>query len=138
MTVAVANAEAAASTEAVVDTNVLVSGLLTPTGSCAVIVDRIVEGSLAVCYDERILKEHREVLSQDKFAFSPDEVDDLLTVIKTFGRKVVPAALKEALPDEKDRPFAEVAKTSGVALVTGNLKHFSSIKTAIPPGDFDI
>jgi putative PIN family toxin of toxin-antitoxin system len=123
-------------TEAVVDTNVLASGLLTPSGSCAAIIDRIVEGSITVCYDERIIAEYSEVLSRNKFGFSTDEVDDLLTLIRTFGRKTIPITFEEPLPDEKDRPFAEVAKTSGAVLITGNLKHFPKLDAAISPGDF--
>jgi putative PIN family toxin of toxin-antitoxin system len=124
-------------TEVVVDTNVLVSGLLTPSGSCAAIVDRIIEGNITVCYDERILEEYREVLLREKSAFSPDEVNDLLTLMRTFGRKIIPGACEESLPDEKDRPFAEVAKTSGAVLITGNLKHFSGIVPAVLPSDFE-
>ncbi len=53
----------------VLDTNVLVSGLLTPYGAAAEIVRLIASGVLSVCYDTRILLEYQEVLARPKFQF---------------------------------------------------------------------
>jgi predicted nucleic acid-binding protein len=44
----------------VVDTNVLVSGLLSPFGPPGVIVSLTAAGRLSLCYDARILAEYAE------------------------------------------------------------------------------
>ncbi len=47
----------------VVDTNVLVAGLLSPFGPPGEIVRMIVAGSLSLCFDARILSEYSDVLA---------------------------------------------------------------------------
>ena len=54
----------------VIDTNVIVSGLLTPFGNSAEIVRMITSGKLNLCFDARILTEYEEVLKRPKFKFS--------------------------------------------------------------------
>ena len=66
----------------VIDTNVMVSGLLTPYGASSEIVLMVAGGILQVCYDARILTEYREVLLRSKFGFKREDVDDLLAEIK--------------------------------------------------------
>lgn len=56
---------------AVLDTNVVVSGLLKPYSSAGYIVRLVAEGALQVAYDARILLEYREVLARPKFGFDP-------------------------------------------------------------------
>jgi putative PIN family toxin of toxin-antitoxin system len=109
----------------VVDTNVLVSGLLSPFGPPAQIVRMVASGALVVCHDARILSEYRDVLLRPKFPFPQDAVDALLDQIAANGEAVGSEPLRAALPDRNDEPFLEVA-ISGVAdaLITGNLKHY--------------
>jgi predicted nucleic acid-binding protein len=40
------------------------------------------------------------------------------------------------IPDEEDRKFYNVAKSSGAFLITGNIKHFPSESFIITPADF--
>jgi hypothetical protein len=58
----------------VLDTNVLVSGLLTPYGSSGKIVRMIFSGDLTLILDARILSEYRDVLVRPKFGFNKDDV----------------------------------------------------------------
>ena len=46
----------------VLDTNVLVSGFLSPHGPPGAILRSILTGSITLCFDERILAEYRDVL----------------------------------------------------------------------------
>ena len=46
----------------VLDTNVLVSGLLSEHGPPGLIVDLVFAGELALVYDARLLAEYRDVL----------------------------------------------------------------------------
>ncbi|MDP6116974.1 MAG: putative toxin-antitoxin system toxin component, PIN family [Planctomycetota bacterium] len=109
----------------VLDTNVLVSGLLSPFGPPAEIVRLVAVGKLKLCYDARILAEYREVLARPRFGFDSGKVDDLLEQISSEGELVTATPLSRHLPDPDDEPFLEVAcGTAAECLVTGNLKHF--------------
>jgi len=109
----------------VVDTNVLVSGVLNPHGPPGRIVDAILAGAVTVLYDDRILHEYRAVLSRPAFGFRPSDVEALLAWIEQEGESVPAPGLKVVLPDPTDLPFLEVAAAGHAdALVTGNARHF--------------
>ena len=109
----------------VLDTNVLVSGLLSPQGAPATVLRSVMAGSVSICFDERILSEYRRVLARRKFDFDPERVAVLLEFLEATGEPVLAPPLNVSLPDPSDQAFIEVAVTSsGDFLVTGNLKHF--------------
>ena len=109
----------------VLDTNVLVAGLLSPFGPCAKIIRMVSSGELTLCIDARILSEYSEVLYRSKFGFEKDKVAALLDYIEYRGQTVASSPLSEPLPDPDDEPFLEVALSSGIEhLVTGNHAHF--------------
>jgi uncharacterized protein len=54
---------------AVIDTNVVVSGLLSPAGNEALILLAIHQGLVRPCFSEEILEEYAGVLARPKFAF---------------------------------------------------------------------
>ena len=109
----------------VVDTNVLVSGLISPFGPPGVIVGLAARGTLQLCYDARIVAEYRAVLERPAFAFRPRDIETLLSGIAAGGVSVAPVPLPGRLPDAGDEPFLEVAVSAGAAfLITGNLRHF--------------
>ncbi len=109
----------------VLDTNVLVSGLLTPFNAPGEIVRMTSAGTLQLCHDARILSEYASVLHRPKFNFNPDHVDALLEQIKARGHQISGVPLKKPLPDTGDEPFLEAAIAGKAAcLVTGNIKHY--------------
>jgi uncharacterized protein len=109
----------------VLDTNVLVSGLLSPFGPPGEIVRLVSAGALALCLDARILSEYGEVLLRSKFGFEPDSVAALLDYIEFRGEMTASAPLERRLPDPDDEPFLEVALACRAdCVVTGNLAHF--------------
>lgn len=109
----------------VLDTNVVVSGLLRPHSKPAMILRLAATGVLRVAYDERILAEYREVLRRPKFPFSSEQIRVLLGQIEAEGEVVVALPLKSALPDPDDAPFLEVAVAAHAdALITGNTRHY--------------
>ncbi len=111
----------------VLDTNVLVAGLLSPFGSCAEIVRMVSSGELTLYFDARILYEYNEVLHRPKFRFSGDKVIALLDHIERGGHIVPSSPLSSSLPDRGDEPFLEAAIAGqAVCLVTGNRSHFPS------------
>ena len=109
----------------VLDTNVVVSGLLTPFGPCAALVRLVAGGAITLCHDARILAEYREVLLRPKFRLDPLLVETFLHLVETEGESVAAAPLSVRLPDPDDEPFLEVALAARAeALVTGNRRHF--------------
>ena len=109
----------------VLDTNVLVSGLLSPFGPPGEIVRLISSGELTLCLDARVLTEYTEVLARPRFAFDQDMVAALLDYVTHVGQNVAASPLADRLPDPDDQPFLEIAITCGVGyLVTGNRTHF--------------
>jgi uncharacterized protein len=109
----------------VVDTNVLVSGLLSPFGAPGEIVRMIAAGALAVCFDARIIAEYREVLARPKFSIRGEDIQALLDQVRAAGVVVAGDPLPANLPDPGDAPFLEVALAGRAAcLVTGNLRHY--------------
>lgn len=109
----------------VLDTNVLVAGLLSPFGPCGEIVRMASSGEMRLYFDARIFTEYEEVLNRPKFKFDEDKVAALLDQIEHRGRTVASLPLSHSLPDHDDEPFLEVAVAGKVAcLVTGNSIHF--------------
>jgi len=109
----------------VLDTNVLVSGLLVPFGNCGEIVRMLTSDELTLCVDSRILVEYREVLYRPQFNIDPQKVAILIDYIQTSAEPHATKPLGKSLPDEDDNSFMQVALSSGAdCLVTGNLRHF--------------
>jgi putative PIN family toxin of toxin-antitoxin system len=114
----------------VLDTNVLVSGLLNPDGKPGRIVDLILGGRLQLLYDDRILGEYLDVLARPQLSIDPSLAQVVVGNIRLAGVRVTALPLSEdTLPDPEDVPFAEIA-ISGEAevLVTGNTRHFSGLR----------
>ena len=109
----------------VLDTNVLVSAILSPHGSPAAVLRTLLTERVRLCFDERILSEYRTVLSRDKFAFDRTLVEELLGFLEGAGIPIPTEPLDLSLPDPKDQMFIEVAVFGKAEfLVTGNLRHF--------------
>jgi putative PIN family toxin of toxin-antitoxin system len=114
---------------AVIDTNILVSALLSSHDDAAtvLVVGKLFTGEVIPLFSDEIINEYNEVLRRKKFHFSEDAVSMLLQTIKKYGERIVPTPTGEFLPDMKDLPFYEVVvekQADDVYLVTGNMKHF--------------
>ena len=123
---------------AVIDTNVLVSALLSDNADSATvqIVVRIIGGELIPVYSSEIMHEYREVLSRKKFKFDLNLISYILSSIEKSGIMVEPSAIDISLPDMKDLPFYEVVmekRDDNAYLVTGNLKHFPTEPFIVTP-----
>jgi predicted nucleic acid-binding protein len=109
----------------VLDTNVLVAGLLSAAGPPGWILEAVLAGELELALDMAIREEYEEVLRRVEFQFSQGHVDDLLAAIDRFGFQAAAAPpCPEPLPDPDDEPFLALAAATGSVLITSNLKHF--------------
>lgn len=109
----------------VLDTNVLVSGLLSPHGPPARVIDAVIAGTETVLFDSRIIGEYREVLARPRFSFDQEHVAAVVDLIIATGRRVTAPPLGLSLLDPDDAPFLEVAIAGAVDfLITGNVRHF--------------
>ena len=125
----------------VLDTNVLVSGLLSPFGPPGEIVRLVSDGSVALCLDARIIAEYEDVLARPRFGFDQDDVSALLDLIDATGEMTAAQPLSVRLLDVDDEPFLEVAiAASADCLVTGNIAHFPpdtrGNATVLSPAEF--
>lgn len=113
----------------VLDTNVLISGLLNPRGIPGRILDLISGGHLAVLYDDRILAEYRDVVARPRLRIEPADGALIIDGIANSGFLLPAPPLDVELPDPMDLPFLEVAEAGHVsALVTGNGRHFIPVR----------
>lgn len=115
--------------EWVLDTNVLVSGLLSAQGPPGRLVDAVLARRLRLAFDDRIIAEYRRVLARPKFCFNPADVAQFWSIIP-FQRQliVISSAALEAV-DPADTKFLEVAAaTASKILITGNIRHFPRTK----------
>jgi predicted nucleic acid-binding protein len=93
----------------VIDTNVFVSAAITPGGVCDLLLQCAVSGLFIPAWDNKILREYREVLGRPKFRLSKASVRGLLAALPRSGfHPGVPLSLE--LPDPDDLPFMAVAK----------------------------
>jgi len=108
----------------VIDTNVVVSGLLSANGPCAQILEAVMDGRVKMVYDARILAEYRDVLCRPRLRLKPTQVIQFLDALGG-QMSVIPERLAGIGPDPDDLVFVEVAlAVPDRTIVTGNLAHF--------------
>ncbi len=108
----------------VIDTNVVVSGLLVPQGPSARVLDAMTDGRIKLVHDARILAEYRDVLRRPRLKLRPAMIAAFLDAL--VGQMLVtPRALNVSGPDADDIVFVEAAlATQDRTIVTGNLAHY--------------
>ena len=124
---------------AVIDTNVLVSALITknPEAATAKVVRLLLEQEFVPLYDADIIAEYEDVLHRSKFAILKETADALISFIIENGIESSRVDFEESMPDEDDRVFYEVSLSQDDSfLVTGNLKHYPMSPRVITPSDF--
>ena len=122
---------------AVLDTNVLVSALLSKKSVPAEILDEATHGRIVPLFDDEILTEYEDVLHRKKFPFTAREVRALIEAIKDGGVYVEAGPVDAILPDLDDAVFYAVVmekrKDGDAYLITGNQKHFPKEPFIVTP-----
>jgi putative PIN family toxin of toxin-antitoxin system len=109
----------------VLDTNVVISGLLSPYGAPSRVLSLAFARMFGLLVDDRILAEYQEVLARPKFSFDESHQRAVLNRLSWVSEHVVARPLSVELPDPDDTVFLEVAiEGAADVLVTGNSRHF--------------
>lgn len=122
---------------AVIDTNVIVSALLSRNqqSPTVALLDLIVGKTIVPVYNEEILDEYSDVLSRAKFHFDKERIAVALNAIRA-GLCVDRTPVSWEFPDTDDAVFYEVAMSVDDAyLVTGNTRHFPPVSKVVTPAE---
>jgi uncharacterized protein len=90
---------------AVIDTNVLVSALISPSGNEALLLLAIKQRLLRPCFSRDVLSEYSQVLARPKFSFPRDQIEALIQLLRGNGDLVSPRTVSGVPPDPKDDKF---------------------------------
>ncbi len=110
----------------VLDTNVIVSGLLAADSLPATILDLALQGKIHAALSPSILAELDRVLRRQRFAFEPRKIGSFIALFKSRSKLVSPKkTLNLCKRDSSDNRFLECAEAAKAEfLVTGNKPHF--------------
>ncbi len=125
---------------AVVDTNVIVSALITknPQSPPNLVLREMLDGKIIPLYHADIIEEYREVLSRTKFHLKEETIQKVINSIISNGIEVNPTPTGEILIDMDDLVFYEVAmekRDDDAYLVTGNQKHYPVKDFIVTPSE---
>ncbi len=125
---------------AVIDTNVLLSALLSKKDDSATVqvIRALLKGEFTPLYHQDILEEYDEVLHRGKFHLAEDAIQIVLSAVKQYGIEVFPQPTGEILIDMDDLIFYEVAmekRDDDAYLVTGNQKHYPIRNFIVTPSE---
>ena len=125
---------------AVVDTNVIVSALITkdPQSPPNLVLREMLNGRIIPLYHTDIIEEYREVLGRAKFHLREETIQKVINSIITNGVEVNPTPTGEIFVDMDDLVFYEVAmekRDEGAYLVTGNQKHYPIRDYIVTPSE---
>lgn len=112
---------------AVIDTNILVSALITHNSNASTVkvLESLFLQRFIPLYNEDIIIEYEDVLHRRKFKLTEDQIRLVIDCVKQNGIDSERISYDGNMPDEDDRVFYEVALSEEDSfLVTGNLKHF--------------
>jgi putative PIN family toxin of toxin-antitoxin system len=125
---------------AVVDTNVIVSALLSKKEDAATVqvFRAMLKGQFTPLYHKEILAEYEDVLQRPKFHLSEDVIRTVISAVKRYGVEVFPQPTGEILIDMDDLVFYEVAmekRAENAYLLTGNQKHYPIKDFIVTPAE---
>ena len=126
----------------VVDTNVWISGLISPAGSPARVVQAVMDGQIIPVFSKATFAELRSVLVRPKISRfltrSSVEVKAFLGNLETIAEFVEAPRGTSAIRDAKDRPFLDLAASRPAPdfLVTGDRdfdrSHYEGVAVITP------
>ncbi len=130
---------------AVVDTNILVSAVIKPSGALGEVLGRLRDGDFVLLYSEPILTEVVDVLNRprirDKYGLDASDIEIVVALVLLRGEAVVPTRRITVCRDPKDNMFLEAAADGSASMIVSgdddllDLEMFEGIPI-ITPADF--
>jgi uncharacterized protein len=121
----------------VIDTNIIVSALLSPRGLSARLLNLVLEKKIIIVYDNNILFEYSDVLNREKFKLDKELVNIIINFIAKEGEYKTAEFQNIKFNDEDDKAFYELYRNEDVDfLITGNKKHFPDEKKIVTVRNF--
>ena len=116
----------------ILDTNVIISALLSPGVPAQILERLIIERRVRLCISEKILAEYVEVLDRPKFNRFPEfqqKAVVVLNIIKETAEPFAPEQKIDLIKDKSDNVFLELAvESTADFIITGNAKDFNMDK----------
>ncbi|OOG69375.1 putative toxin-antitoxin system toxin component, PIN family [Algoriphagus sp. A40] len=128
----------------ILDTNILVSALISK-GYPSIILERVIESeNMEICLSNLVFEEYKAVLARPKFSRFPafsENVTMVLHFLKNHALNFEPIEKVELLQDKSDNKFLELCLESKADyLITGNSQDFKfpSFRNTkiLPPKEF--
>jgi putative PIN family toxin of toxin-antitoxin system len=125
----------------ILDTNVLVSGMINPDGPPGKILNLVARRKVIVYVDARIEYEYSDVLSRQGMPFTTKSAREVLDRLQKVVIRITADPLHIQVPDPDDLMFIEVAvEAQADCIVTGNKRHFPKAATknisVLSPSEF--
>lgn len=113
----------------VIDTNVIVSALITTGYPNQIISELVLSGKINIQLSNDTFAEYVEVLGRPKFSKYPSFVFNaelVLSRIEEIAEMIKPTSRIDLIADEADNRFVELAVSSNADfLITGNFRDFT-------------
>jgi len=130
---------------AVVDTNILISGVIKPERATGEILRRLRDGEFVLLYTEPLLAELAEVINRprirQKYGLGSEDIETVLALILLRGEPIDPTRRVEICRDPKDHMILEAAVAGQADMITSgdfdllSLREFEGMPT-ISPAEF--
>jgi putative PIN family toxin of toxin-antitoxin system len=112
----------------VLDTNILISAVLTPLGPpTQVFLMTLMQPDTQLCVSGDIYAEYEEVIRRPRLHRSNSEIEAALRAVRENSLWVIPTDKVRACSDPDVDIFIECAQAAAHYIVTGNAKHFPAI-----------
>ena len=122
---------------AVIDTNVVVSSLLSETSNPGKIVSLVKNNTIIPLINKEILDEYQDVLTRNKFPFTEEKVNETIKLFLSTGIQLDRTKTDEIFSDKGDIVFYEIVLTGNKErdsyLITGNIRHFPKKTFVVTP-----
>jgi len=120
----------------VLDTNVLVSALLSKKGNPAKIYKMFLSGEIILIINDVIMAEYTDVLYRPRLRIPTNDVSIVLDAIRAYGECIKTNTSAFPMIDEDDRVFYDTAKYYNALLITGNKRHYPNEFFIQNPNEF--
>jgi len=116
----------------ILDTSIIVSGLITPYGTASEVIDRWIDGEFTFLYSPAIMNELSDVLNRtwlkERLATVPDRIPEFLTTIAVLGEIVTGYSnVQGQIRDPFDEMFLACARLGSADVIVSLDKDLLSL-----------